>query len=89
MKLKKLLSVGATAATLLGVLGGTGIASASASSSKVTLTWWTWTTNPEKVIANFEKAYPNITIPAPPNYGSGGTFYTKLTTSWPGAPGRA
>jgi multiple sugar transport system substrate-binding protein len=87
MKLKKALSVSATAAMLLGVLGGTGITSASASSSKVTLTWWTWTTNPQKVIANFEKAYPNITIPAPPNYGSGGTFYTKLTTELAGSTG--
>ena len=86
MKLKRLVSVGAAAATLLAVLAGTG-AGASASPAKVTLTWWTWTTNPQKVIANFEKAYPNITIPAPPNYGSGGTFYSKLTTALAGGTG--
>ena len=86
MKFKKLLSVGATAATLLGVLAGTGVANAAP--AKVTLNWWTWTTNPGKVIANFEKAYPNITIPTPPNYGSGGTFYTKLTTELAGGTGR-
>src|ERR1022692_2998039 len=85
MKLKKLVPVGATAATLLGLLAGT--AAASASPAKVTLTWWTWTTNPQKVIANFEKASPYITIPAPPNYGSGGTFYSKLTTALAGGTG--
>lgn len=83
MNVRKLVSVGAAAATLLAVLAGTGAASASAA-SKTTLTWWTWTTNPQKVIANFEKAYPDITIPAPPNYGSGGTFYSKLTTALAG-----
>ena len=48
---------------------------------KVTLTWWTWTANPKSVIANFEKKYPWITIKPPPSYGSGGTFYAKLTTA--------
>jgi multiple sugar transport system substrate-binding protein len=48
---------------------------------KVTLTWWTWTANPKNVIKNFEKKYPWITIPTPPSYGSGGTFYAKLTTA--------
>lgn len=51
------------------------------SHDKVTLTWWTWTANPKDVIANFEKKYPWITIKPPPDYGSGGTFYTKLTTA--------
>ena len=84
MKVKKLLALGATTATLLGVLAGTAVTASA--SSKVTLTWWTWTTNPQKVIANFEKAYPNITIP-PPDYGSGGTFYPKLTTALAGGTG--
>ena len=80
MMLRKLFSLGAATATLLGVVAGTA-AVAQASPAKVTLTWWTWTTNPEQVIANFEKAYPDITIPIPPSYGSGGTFYAKLTTA--------
>ena len=85
MNLRKLMSLGAAAATLLGVLAGT--AATASASSKVTLTWWTWTTNPQKVIANFEKAYPNITIKMPPSYGSGGTFYAKLTTALAGGTG--
>ncbi len=85
MNLRKLMSLGAAAATLLGVLAGT--AATASASSKVTLTWWTWTTNPQKVIANFEKAYPNITIKMPPSYGSGGTFYAKLTTAMAGGTG--
>ncbi len=48
---------------------------------KISLTWWTWTANPKSVIANFEKKYPWITIKPPPSYGSGGTFYAKLTTA--------
>lgn len=51
---------------------------------KVTLTWWTWTANPKSVIKNFEQKYPWITIPTPPSYGSGGTFYSKLTTALAG-----
>ena len=85
MKFRRLLSMGAAAATLLGVLAGT--AATAAASPKVTLTWWTWTTNPQKVIANFEKAYPNITVKMPPSYGSGGTFYAKLTTAMAGGTG--
>ena len=85
MKLKKLATLGATAATLLSMVAG-GSTSASAS-SKITFTWWTWTTNPQNVIANFEKAYPNISIPKPPEYGSGGTFYSKLTTALSGGTG--
>ncbi len=72
MKVKKLLSLGATTATLLGVLAGTAVTASA--SSKVTLTWWTWTTNPQKVIANFEKAYPNITIKLPPELRLGWHF---------------
>ncbi len=85
MKFRKLLSMGAAAATLLGVLAGT--AAGASAAPKVTLTWWTWTTNPQKVIANFEKQYPNITIKMPPSYGSGGTFYAKLTTAMAGGTG--
>ena len=85
MKFRRLLSMGAAAATLLGVLAGT--AATAAASPKVTLTWWTWTTNPQKVIANFEKAYPNITVKMPPSYGSGGTFYAKLATAMAGGTG--
>ena len=55
--------------------------------AKVSLTWWTWTTNPQKVIANFEKTHPGITIKPPPVYGSGGTFYAKLTTALAGGTG--
>ena len=33
------------------------------------------------MIKNFEAKYPWIKIPAPPSYGSGGTFYSKLTTA--------
>jgi multiple sugar transport system substrate-binding protein len=85
MKLKKLGILGASAATLLGMVTTTS-ATASAA-SKVSFTWWTWTTNPKSVIANFEKAYPNISIPTPPEYGSGGTFYSKLTTAMSGGTG--
>jgi multiple sugar transport system substrate-binding protein len=88
MKFKKLASLGATAATLLGmVAGGTATAATASASPKVSFTWWTWTTNPQNVIANFEKAYPNISIPKPPEYGSGGTFYSKLTTAMSGGTG--
>src|SRR5579875_1471627 len=86
MRLKKLVTLGAAAATLLGVVTS-GAATASAAPTKITFTWWTWTTNPKNVIKNFEKAYPNISIPAPPDYGSGGTFYSKLTTAMAGGTG--
>jgi len=58
-----------------------------AASPKVSLTWWTWTTNPAKVITNFEKAYPNVTVKQPPDYGAGTGFYSKLTTSLAGGTG--
>jgi multiple sugar transport system substrate-binding protein len=60
---------------------------AGAAPAKVSFTWWTWTTNPGKVIANFEKAYPGTSIAMPPDYGSGGTFYSKLTTAMAGGTG--
>ena len=39
------------------------------------------------MIANFEKSHPDIKITAPPDYGSGGTFYSKLTTALGGGSG--
>jgi multiple sugar transport system substrate-binding protein len=86
MKLKRLATLGAAAAALAGVVVPAA-ATASAAPAKITFTWWTWTTNPQNVIANFEKAYPNISIPKPPEYGSGGTFYSKLTTALAGGTG--
>ena len=73
MNLRKLLSAGAVTATLFGVLAASA-ANASAAPAKVSLTWWTWTTNPQHVIANFEKAYPNITIQMPPELRLGRHF---------------
>jgi multiple sugar transport system substrate-binding protein len=61
--------------------------SSPAASGPVTLSWWTWTTNPQNVIANFEKANPGIKIAEPPDYGSGSTFYPKLTTAMAGGTG--
>ncbi len=49
--------------------------------ARVNIAWWSWTANPKDVVANFEKANSNITVPVPPDYGSGGTFYSKLTTA--------
>ncbi len=80
----KLCVVAALAASLsLAACGGssTGPGAQKGAHQKVTLTWWTWTANPKAVIANFEKKYPWITIKPPPTYGSGGTFYAKLTTA--------
>ncbi len=87
MNRKRALSLSATAAVLLGALAVP--ASNAAAQAKVTLTWWSWTGNPKTVIANFEKAYPNISVPVPPSYGSGSTFYAKLTTSLAGGTGPA
>ena len=78
------LGVAAAAAStlLLAACGGSSAGTPQAGShQKVTLTWWTWTANPKDVIKNFEAKYPWIKIPAPPSYGSGGTFYSKLTTA--------
>jgi multiple sugar transport system substrate-binding protein len=60
---------------------------AKTTNAKTTITWWSWTSNPKTVIANFEKAHPNISIKVPPNYGSGATFYPKLTTALEGGTG--
>lgn len=57
------------------------------SHKKETITWWTWTSNPDHVIANFEKHYPWITVKPPPDYGAGATFYAKLTTALQGGTG--
>ena len=78
------LGIAAAAAStlLLAACGGSSAGTPQAGShQKVTLTWWTWTANPKDVIKNFEAKYPWIKIPAPPSYGSGGTFYSKLTTA--------
>ena len=61
--------------------------SAPSGTGSVTLSWWTWTSNPKDVITNFEKAHPNIKISMPPDYGSGSTFYPKLTTALAGGTG--
>src|SRR5262245_782850 len=74
-------AVAAGALVLAACGGSTGSAAQKGPHQKVTLTWWTWTANPKSVIRNFEQKYPWITIPAPPSYGSGGTFYSKLTTA--------
>jgi multiple sugar transport system substrate-binding protein len=76
----------AAGSLLLSACGGSGTTQAG-SHQKVTLTWWTWTANPTDVIKNFEKKYPWITIPTPPSYGSGGSFYSKLTTALAGGTG--
>jgi multiple sugar transport system substrate-binding protein len=59
----------------------------STASGPVTFSWWSWTSNPKTVIANFEKTHPGIKITAPPDYGSGATFYSKLTTALSGGNG--
>lgn len=79
--------VGALAAATLALftLGTSPVAAAASTSGKVTISWWTWTANPKNVIANFEKANPNITVPTPPDLGvSGSGFYAKLTTALAG-----
>jgi multiple sugar transport system substrate-binding protein len=78
--------VAAAGSLLLAACGGS-TAAQQGPHQKVTLTWWTWTANPKNVIKNFEKKYPWIKIPAPPSYGSGGTFYSKLTTALAGGSG--
>jgi multiple sugar transport system substrate-binding protein len=45
-----------------------------------TITWWTWTANADKVIAAFNKVYPNIKV-LHPLVGSGNAEYDKLTTA--------
>jgi len=87
MNLRNLARASAAAATLLAGLIPVDAVTAAATPAKSTFTWWTWTSNPQNVIANFEKAYPNISIPAPPDYGVGGPFYSKLTTALAGGTG--
>lgn len=79
----KLASIGGAVAVLGGVAACSSSPAPSASGT-VTISWWSWTSNPKSVIANFEKAYPHIKVTTPPNYGSGGTFYSKLTTALAG-----
>ncbi|MCL6631322.1 MAG: extracellular solute-binding protein [Alicyclobacillus herbarius] len=47
---------------------------------QVTITWWTWTANADKVIAAFNKVYPNIHV-IHPLIGSSSAEYNKLTTT--------
>ncbi|WEG14592.1 extracellular solute-binding protein [Pullulanibacillus sp. KACC 23026] len=47
---------------------------------QATITWWTWTANPDKVIAAFNKVYPNIKVNHP-LIGGGSAEYNKLTTA--------
>ena len=87
---RKWVALGSVAAAACGVLSacsGAATSSSSGSSGPVTITWWTWTTNAKSVIANFEKAYPKIKVAPPPDYGSGATFYPKLTTALSGGTG--
>lgn len=70
-----------------GVLAACGSSGSPSAKGPVTITWWSWTSNPKSVIANFEKSHPGIKITTPPDYGSGGTFYTKLTTALAGGTG--
>ncbi|HTW07457.1 MAG TPA: hypothetical protein VME46_08105 [Acidimicrobiales bacterium] len=89
LRLRQTAAVGCAVAACCGGLTSAALfASAGpAAAGTVNLTWWTWTTNPGKVIANFEKAYPSIKVAMPPDYGSGGTFYSKLTTAMIGGTG--
>lgn len=88
MKVRRAIVAGIATSLMFSALsiGGAGSASASkkASPAKVTLTWWSWTTNARRVIANFEKAYPYITVEPPPSLGVGTPQYEKLTTSLEG-----
>ena len=87
-RLTKWVAWGTALAALSGVLAACSSSPASTGSSgPVTLSWWSWTSNPKDVIANFEKSHPGIKISTPPDYGSGGTFYTKLTTALAGGTG--
>jgi|GEM_PF-823056 len=44
------------------------------------ITWWTWTANPQKVVAIFEKQYPNIHVTIA-NPGAGTLTFSKLLTA--------
>jgi multiple sugar transport system substrate-binding protein len=87
-RLTKWAALGSAVVALSGVTAACSSSSApSSTSGPVTLSWWSWTSNPKDVIANFEKSHPGIKISTPPDYGSGGTFYTKLTTALAGGTG--
>jgi multiple sugar transport system substrate-binding protein len=87
-RLTKWAALGSAVVALSGVTAACSSSPASSGSSgPVTLSWWSWTSNPKDVIANFEKSHPGIKISTPPDYGSGGTFYTKLTTALAGGTG--
>lgn len=75
------------AALAASALSSSPVAASASTAAKVSVKWWTWTANPKDVIANFEKANPNITVPAPPDLGSGSSFYPKLTTALAGGTG--
>jgi multiple sugar transport system substrate-binding protein len=88
LRTRQFCALAAAAATvLISACGGGSSPAQAGAHQKVTLTWWTWTANPANVIKNFEKQYPWITIPTPPSYGSGGAFYSKLTTALAGGTG--
>jgi multiple sugar transport system substrate-binding protein len=87
-RLTKWAALGGAVVALSGAVAACSSSPASSGSSgPVTLSWWSWTSNPKDVIANFEKSHPGIKISTPPDYGSGGTFYTKLTTALAGGTG--
>jgi multiple sugar transport system substrate-binding protein len=70
-----------TAAALLAACGGSQAPPPTTTPSKIHahLTWWTWENNPQAVVNNFEKHYPNIKVTVS-NVGAGGLEYTKLRT---------
>lgn len=80
-----LVSVPAVLALVLAACSGSN--SSAPATGPVTLSWWTWTTNPQNVISNFEHTHPGIKVSMPPDYGSGATFYPKLTTAMAGGTG--
>ena len=89
LKLTRWAVVGGALAALCGVLAACSSSPSSTPGAPgtVTLTWWTWTTNPQNVISNFENSHPGIKVAMPPDYGSGSTFYPKLTTAMAGGTG--
>ncbi len=85
MKMKRLLRIASVVSMLL-LIGSMTCFSASVPepaypkvAGNVTLTWWSWTSNAEKIAAEFTKVYPNIKI-VHPLIGSGMNEYTKLQT---------
>ena len=46
---------------------------------QTTITWWSWTSSADKIVADFEKAYPNIKVEHP-TIGAGSNEYSKLQT---------